>query len=153
MGDCEGVREHTELSEEDMAAMTLETAGATLRSSKAKAASAVAAALLTTLSSSIQTRQQAAWFLSSTTGGAGFLDSTAGIGVEKFFSSEDFRCAARAKLGVGPSNDPPHCIKVCGCRRAYVFGEEPFHGVSCSLNQSLRTFCHSNAVDLLFALL
>lgn len=153
MGDCEGVRELTEISEEDMAAMTHQTAGAILKAGKAKAASKVSEQLRTDLASSIGTRQQAAWFLSSTPGCTAFLDSTAGLNAEKFFSSEDFRCAGRAKLGMGPSNDPPASIKVCACRRVYVTGEEPFHGVSCPLNQSLRTFCHTDILDLLYVLL
>jgi hypothetical protein len=153
MGDCEGIRELTEVSEEDMASMTHQTAGATLKAGKAKAASKVSESLLAELSSSEGTRQQAAWFLSSTSGGTAFLDSTAGIAVEKFFSSEDFRCAGRAKLGMGPSNDPLNAIRICACRRAYVSGEEPFHGISCFLNQSLRTFCHTDILDLLFTLL
>ena len=153
MGDCEGVRELTEVSEEDMASMTHQTAGAILKAGKAKAASKVSELLRADLASSIGTRQQAAWFLSSTSGCTAFLDSTAGLHAEKFFSSEDFRCAGRAKLGMGPSNDPPALIKVCACRRAYVSGEEPFHGVSCPLNQSLRTYCHTDILDLLYGLL
>ena len=153
MGDCEGIREVTEISEEDMAQVTHQTAGAVLQAGKVKAAKAVAASLLSELADRISTRQEAAWFLSSTSGCTAFLDSTVGIAAEKFFSSEDFRCAARAKLGVGPSSDPPNMIKVCACRRAYVAGEEPFHGISCFLNRGLRTRCHTEIVNLLFTLL
>jgi hypothetical protein len=153
MGDCEGIRELTEISEEDMAQITHQTAGAVLKAGQAKAAKAVAASLLSELTERISTRQEAAWFLSSTSGCTAFLDSTMGIAGEKFFSSEDFRCAARAKLGVGPSNDPPQMIRVCACRRAYVSGEEPFHGISCFLNRGLRTRCHTEIVNLLFTLL
>ena len=153
MGDCEGIRELTEISEEDMAQMTHQTAGAVLQAGKVKAAKAVAASLLSELADSISTRQEAAWFLSSTTVCTAFLDSTVGIAAEKFFSSEDFRCAARAKLGVGPSSDHPEMIKVCACRRAYVAGEEPFHGISCFLNRGLRTRCHTEIVNLLVTLL
>ena len=153
MGDCEGIREYTEVTEEDTAAMTHQTAGPTLKAGKAKAANKVSDSLLAELSSNVTTRQQAAWFLSSTSGCTAFLDSTAGIAVEKFFSSEEFRCAGRAKLGMGTSNDPLNMIKICACRRAYISGEEPFHGISCALNQSLRTFCHTDILDLLFTLL
>lgn len=153
MGDCEDIRDLTEITEEDMASMTHQTAGAVLKAGKEKAAQAVARSLLSELADRISTRQEAAWFLSSTSGSAAFLDSPVGISGEKFFSSEDFRCAARAKLGMGPSNDPSHMIKVCACRRAYVSGEEPFHGISCFLNRGLRTRCHTEMVNLLFTLL
>ena len=73
--------------------------------------------------------------------------------MERYFGDEEFVYAARMKLGVGPTNDPPETVKVCVCGTAYQIGMDPFHAISCHTNHHQRTYCHTDIVDLLYTLL
>ena len=115
MGTIEGVEDHTELTEEVIAGMTIASAKSTLSAGQAKAALRMADALHT---ATVESQPQlAAWLLSVAPSGNSFIDSTVGTMHEKFFGNEDFKCAGRAKLGFGPSNDPDAHEFRCACRR------------------------------------
>lgn len=153
MGTLENIEEHTELGPADYEGMDEDTGKKTLRNGKAAAETRIADDLHLALRESPEHQSQAAWFLSSTNGGTSFLDSTIGIAVERYFGDEEFVYAARMKLGVGPTNDPPETVKVCMCGAAYQIGSDPFHAISCRTNHHQRTYCHSDIVDLLYTLL
>ena len=153
MGDSEGIRELTGITEEDMAGLTTINGRATLQKGKLHAGTRIKDILLASLASHGDTRQQAAWLRSTPNTTSDFLDSNAGIEHEKFFSNEAFICAARARLGVGPSEDPDNMLRICACNKRFLAGEDRLHGISCRLNGNLRTNCHNQLRDLLFTLL
>ena len=153
MGTLEDIEEHTEIGPGDYEGMDEDTGKKTLRNGKTAAETRIADDLHLALRESPDHQSQAAWFLSSTNGGTSFLDSTIGIAVERYFGDEEFVYAARMKLGVGPTNDPPETVKVCVCGTAYQIGMDPFHAISCHTNHHQRTYCHTDIVDLLYTLL
>lgn len=95
----------------------------------------------------------AAYLLSASESSTSFLFSTMGLGHEGYFGIAEFRCAGRAKLGAGPSNDLEGTELLCNCRKTYDPLEYPFHAMSCSLNKGFRTRRHNDIRDLLFKLL
>ena len=70
-----------------------------------------------------------------------------------YFSAGAFRCAVRAKLGVGPTSEALESIRHCPCTIVYNTGLKPFHALSCRLNGATRTRRHHRVVQALAALI
>ena len=81
------------------------------------------------------------------------MDSTVGIAANKYFTKEEFRCVARSKIGVGPTNQDPELFQVCLCQKNYKVGENPYHGAHCHMNKGLRNRRHTDIRDRLATLL
>jgi hypothetical protein len=73
--------------------------------------------------------------------------------IDSYFSSDEFHCVARAKLGVGPTNDPPGLFRVCACNKSFDASVDSLHGLSCSLNKGSPNLCHDNIRDRLYQLI
>jgi Reverse transcriptase (RNA-dependent DNA polymerase) len=153
MGTIEDIEEHTEITAEDRAGMDHKTCRDILKRGKDLAEIRTSDLLHRTMRDSPDHQSQAAWFLSSTIGGTAFMDSTAGIAYERYFGDAEFICAARMKLGVGPTNEPGNQLRVCACGKAFETRVDPFHAISCRLNHHARTYCHTDIVSLLYNLL
>jgi hypothetical protein len=153
LGASEDVVEHTEIAQEDHEGMDHVTCKAILKHGKDMVEIVRHDQLHHRLRESPDNASQAAWLLSNTNGGMAFMDSRVGIAMARYFGEEEFVCAARMKLGVGPTNDHPDMIRVCRCGAAYRTGTDPFHAISCRQNNSQRTYCHTELVGLLYRLL
>ena len=150
MGALEDREELTEISQEDRESMDFRTCKGLLKTGKKLADTVISDRLYHDLRLE-EDKSRAASFLSSSNGGTAFLDSA--VGMDRYFGEQTFICAARMRLGAGPSDEPPGAIRVCGCGLAYSAGTNPFHGISCRLNGNFRTFCHTEIIALLYALI
>ena len=87
--------------------------------------------MLSLLADFPHTQQHAVWMLSSTGSSTNFIHSLIGVGSEGCFPSDEFRCVVRAKLGLGPTNDPPGLLHVCACQKSFDAAEDSLHALSC----------------------
>ena len=91
--------------------------------------------------------------LSSTDSSTNFFHSIIGVGSEGYFPSDEFRCVAWAKLGLGPTNDPPGLFHICACQKSFDAAEDSLHALSCALNKGQRNIRHDSIRDRLYQLL
>jgi hypothetical protein len=82
-----------------------------------------------------------------------FIHSLIGLGSKGYFSSNEFRCVARVKLGVGPTNEPPGFFRVCACNKSFDASVDSLHGLSCSLNKGSRNLRYDHIRDKLYQLI
>ena len=153
LGKEQGLEEHTEISEVMMIGMTLATSHGILTLGKRKADKVAGDMIHTKLLETLDGRRTAAWMKSSSNSGMAFMDSTVGIELNRYFTKEEFRCVARSKIGVGPTNQDPELYQVCLCQKNYKVGENPYHGAHCHMNKGLRNKRHTDIRDRLATLL
>ena len=130
--------------------MTFRSSKAILALGKRTADTATHAIALTALADNGQL-QTAANLLSYSASNFSFCFSTTGIDSPHYFSAGAFRCAVRAKLGVGPTSEALEPIRHCPCTIVYNTGLKPFHALSCRLNGATRTRRHHRVVQALAA--
>ena len=106
LGHQEALADHTGLTEEIMLSLTTPTARNTLTAAKTLAYKKQSEDLHSLLAINPISQQHAAWMLSSTDSSTNFVHSSIALGSEDYFSADEFRCIARAKLGLSPTNDP-----------------------------------------------
>ena len=154
LGRYEGVADFTGLTEEQYSLLEFATAAKVLGEGQKKGEAQLAFRAHRFLVRHDQ-HQDAAWMLSACTESTAYVSSIIGIssGQDRYFAPEAYRLALRALLGVGPSNEPDHTPKVCGCHKAYLVGENRFHAHSCFLNAPLRTARHDEIKRRFCALL
>lgn len=153
LGQREHLEDHTGLDEAKMLALVNPSARGILSSAKSLAYQKQSDEILAFLADSPTTQQHAAWMLSSTDSSTNFIHSSIGLGSEGYFSSEEFICIARAKLGIAPSNDLPGQFRVCACQKSFDAAEDSLHGLSCALNKGHRNVRHDSIRDLLYQLI
>ena len=153
LGQLEKLEEHTGLDEEKMLALVNPSARGILTSAKTLAYQKQSDDILAFLADSPASQQHAAWMLSSTDSSTSFIHSSVGLGSEGYFSSDEFRCVARAKLGIAPSNDQPGLFRVCACQKSFDAAEDSLHGLSCALNKGPRNTRHDSIRDALYQLI
>jgi Reverse transcriptase (RNA-dependent DNA polymerase) len=153
LGTQEALQDHTGLTDAIMLSLVNPTARSTLATAKTLAYKKQSTDLLFLLADSPATQQLASWMLSSTDSSTSFIHSLIGLGSEGYFSSDEFRCVARAKLGVGPTNDPPGLFRVCACNKSFDASVDSLHGLSCALNKGSRNLRHDNIRDRLYQLI
>ena len=107
LGQRENLEDYTGLDEDKILALENPTAGGILSTAKTLAYQKQSDDLLSFLADFPSTQQHAAWMLSSIYTFTNFIHSIIGGGSEGYFPSDEFRCVTRAKLGLGPTNDPP----------------------------------------------
>lgn len=81
------------------------------------------------------------------------IHSSIGLGSEGYFSADEFRCVTRAKLGFGPTNDPPGLIRVCACSKSFDAAEDSLHALSYGFNKGNRNIRHDSIRDKLYLLI
>ena len=153
LGKEQGLEEKTEVTEVMMIGMTLASSHGILALGKRKADVVAGDIIHAQLMETLDGRRAAAWMKSSSNSGMAFMDSTSGIAANKYFTKEEFRCAARSKIGVGPTNQDPELFQVCLCQKNYKVGENPYHGAHCHMNKGLRNRRHTDIRDRLATLL
>ena len=135
-----------------IAAMTFRSSKAILALGKRTADTAAHAIALTALADNGQL-QTAANLLSYSASNFSFCFSTTGIDSPHYSSAGAFRCAVRAKRGVGPTSEALEPIRHCPCTIVYNTGLKPFHALSCRMNGATRTRRHHRVVQALAALI
>ena len=153
LGQQEALEDDTGLTDETMLSLVIPTARGILTTAKTLACKKQSENLLARLADSSATQQHAAWMLSSTDTSTAFIHSSIGLGSEGYFSSDEFRCIARARLGFGPTNDPPGLIRVCACHKSFDSAKDSLHALSCGLNKGLRNIRHDNIRNMLYQLI
>ena len=153
LGHQENLEDNTDLNEVTMLSLANPTARGILSNGMKLAYAHKSKKILDHLAEYPETQQKAAWMLSSSTNSNAFIHSTIGLGAEGYFSADEFRCAARARLGEGPSNDVPNTIRVCACGKSYDAAEKSLHALSCALNKGPRNIRHDSIRNRLFQLL
>jgi hypothetical protein len=71
-----------------------------------------------------ESQQHAAIMLSSTNKSTSFIHSSIGLDSEGYFSADEFRCIARARLSFGPTNDLLGTFRVCACHKSFDAAED-----------------------------
>ena len=153
LGTQEGLQDDTGLTDAIMLSLVNPSASSTLTTGKTLAYKKQSTDLLSLLADNPDTQQLASWMLSSTDSSTNFIHSLIGLGSEGYFSSDEFRLVARAKLGEGPTNDPPGLLRVCACSKVFDASVDSLHGLSCSLNKGPRNLRHDNIRDKLYQLI
>ena len=152
LGQEEDLGHLTDIPASTIAAMTFRSSKAILALGKRTADTAAHAIALTALADNGQL-QIAANLLSYSASNFSFCFSTTGIDSPHYFSAGAFRCAVRAKLGVGPTSEALEPIRHCPCTIVYSTGLKPFRALSCRLNGATRTRRHHSVVQALAALI
>ena len=153
LGRQEALEDHTGLNEETMLSLIFPSATAILTTAKNLAYKKQSTDLHSLLADFPCSQQHAAWMLSSTDSSTSFIHSSIALGAEGYFSADEFRCVARAKLGLGPSNDPPGLIRVCACHKSFDACEDSLHALSCGLNKGVRNVRHDAIRNRLYQLI
>lgn len=151
-GTTEGLQDLTGLSASDVDSMTAQTCRPRLATAKKAADDASLALALAALSDNGHF-QAAANLRSSTNSTFAFCMSSIGIDNPLYFSPGAFRATVRARLGVGPTNEPQDTEKRCPCDKRYDAGTQGLHGLSCRLNGHFATRRHHQITKTLAALL
>ena len=73
--------------------------------------------------------------------------------MNRYFTKEEFRCVARSKIGVGPTNQDSELNQVCLFQKNYKVGENPYRGAHCHMNERLRNKRHTDIRDRFATLL
>ena len=133
LGQEEDLGHLTDIPASTIAAMSFRSSKAILALGKRTADTAAHAIVLTALADNGQP-QTAANLLSYSASNFSFCFSTTGIDNPHYF-----RCAVRAKLGVGPTSEALEPIRHCPCTIVYNTGLKPFHALSCRLNGATWT--------------
>jgi hypothetical protein len=136
-----------------MLSLTTPTARSTLTTAKTLAYKKQSEDLHSLLADFPITQQHAAWMLSSTDSSTSFVHSSIALGSEGYFSADEFRCVARAKLGLSPTNDPPGLVRVCACNKSFDAAEDSLHALSCGLNKGFRNIRHDSIRNKLYQLI
>ena len=144
----EDLRHLIDIPTSTIAAMTFRSSKAILALRKRTANTATHAIALKALADNGQL-ETAANLLSY----SAFNFSFCGIDSPHYFSAGAFRCAVRAKLGVGPTSEALEPIRHCPCTIVYSTGLKPFRALSCRLNGATRTRRHHSVVQALAALI
>jgi hypothetical protein len=153
LGHQENLEEHTGIDQVTMLSLANPSARGTLSTAMSLAYTQKSKQILSHLADSTMSQQKAAWMRSSSVSSNAFIYSTIGLGAEGYFSSDEFRCAARARLGEGPSNDLPGIIRVCACSKTYEAAANSLHGLSCALNRGPRNIRHDQIRNRLYQLI
>ena len=153
LGQQEALEDHTGLNEETMLSLVLPSARSILTTAKNLAYKKQSEDLHQLLADFPISQQHAAWMLSSTDSSTNFIHSSIGLGSEGYFSSDEFRCVARAKLGLGPTNEVPGQVRVCACSKSFDASEDSLHALSCSLNKGIRNIRHDSIRNKLYQLI
>ena len=153
LGQQESLEGNTGLTEEIMLSLVIPTARGVLTTAKTLAYKKQSEILLARLADFPSSQQHAAWMLSSTDNSTTFIHSSIGLGSEGYFSADEFRCIARARLGFGPTNDALGTIRVCACHKSFDAAEDSLHALSCGLNKGPRNTRHDNIRDMLYQLI
>ena len=153
LGRQEVLEDHTGLNEETMLSLISPSAPAILTKAKNLAYKKQSEDLHSLLADNPTSFQHAAWMLSSTDSSTSFIHSSIALGSEVYFPADEFRCVARAKLGVGPTNDPPGLYHVCACNKSFDAAEDSLHALSCGLNKGIRNNRHDSIRNKLYQLI
>ena len=151
-GHTEGLQDLTGLSASDLDALTTQSCRPKLAAAKRTAEDASLTHTIAALSDT-GLFQAAANLRSSTASTFAFCLSSIGIDNPLYFGPGAFRATVRARLGVGPTNEPPHTEKRCPCGALYEVGTQGLHGLSCRLNGAMATRRHHQITKTLAALL
>ena len=119
----QGLEEHTEISEIMMIGMTMATSHGIWTLGKRKPDKVAGDMIHSKVLETKDGRRTAAWMKSSSNSGMAFVDSAVGIELNRFFTKDEFRCVARSKMGVGPTNQDSELNEVCLCQKNYKIGE------------------------------
>ena len=145
LGQEEDLGHLTDTPASTIAAMTFRSSKAILALGERTAETAAHVIALTALADNGQL-QTAANLLSYSASNFSFCFSTTGIDSPHYFSAGAFRCAVRAKLGVGPTSEALEPIRHCPCTLVYNTGLKPFHALSCRLNGATQTRRHCSLI-------
>jgi Reverse transcriptase (RNA-dependent DNA polymerase) len=153
LGQQESLEDNTGLTEEIMLSLVTPTARGILTTAKTLAYKKQSEILVARLADFPESQQHAAIMLSSTNNSTSFIHSSIGLGSEGYFSADEFRCIARARLGFGPTNDPLGTFRVCACHKSFDAAEDSLHALSCGLNKGPRNTRHDAIRDMLYQLI